>query len=341
MYGYILSTSKFLGDIKVSDEGLEEFMEIASTNVKKGRRRRGDSTPDDDFKEERAKDEKAGAPVQYSYVGPGFLPTTRTTKALPPGCYRIEAYGQVVIFAPKKIITDSLLKLPDSKSEEVVREVEEFWTLKPLFKKYGFSHKRGLLLWGPAGSGKTCAIAQIIVKMVKAGNLVLLADHPGLLSQMLYSLRSVEPDRPLVVVWEDLDTVIENHGEAEVLAVLDGEAQIDNVVFIATTNYPEKLDSRIVNRPSRFDRIVKIDMPNEAARGVYLKAKLGHTDVTEDGVKIDLVKETKGLSIAHLRELIVGAYCQKSKVREVLTRLQKMKQKPKSGFESEGNGLGI
>jgi hypothetical protein len=175
----------------------------------------------------------------------------------------------------------------------------------------------------------------IVNKMVAKKGLVIIAEHPVLLSLSLLKLRAVEPNREMVVIWEDIDSVIERYGESEVLSVLDGESQIDNVVFIATTNYPEKLDARITNRPSRFDRIEKIDMPSDEARKIYLEAK-GCESVI-DGV--DLIAETKGMSIAHLRELIVGIWCLGNKPAEVLSRLKKMKTKPNSAHSGQPMGL--
>jgi ATP-dependent 26S proteasome regulatory subunit len=55
------------------------------------------------------------------------------------------------------------------------------------------------------------------------------------------------------------------------LSVLDGENQVDKVLNIATTNYPEKLDRRLVGRPRRFDRLIYIDMPNHVVRREYFK----------------------------------------------------------------------
>jgi SpoVK/Ycf46/Vps4 family AAA+-type ATPase len=214
----------------------------------------------------------------------------------------------------------------------VIAEVQRFWTLKEKFQEYGFSHKRGFMLHGPPGSGKTSTISIIVNDMVKRDGIVILANDPGSLAHMLSAFRQVEPERQLVVIWEDLDSVIDQYGESHVLSILDGECQIENVVFIATTNYPEKLDARIVNRPSRFDKIVKIGMPNADARRIYLQNKLPTESL--DQVEF-LVKETEGLSIAHLREIIVAIYCQGSEVAETLSRLKRMKYTPKS---DEGGG---
>lgn len=328
----------------MSDQELDEFF----SKVGEGRKDEGDGTPDkglvaapdgnDETEKYVNENELVGALTQYSKWGTGFLPTPSTIKTLPNGCYRPVFVNDRLVLEPAKIITDSLVQFPDTRSDQVIAEIEQFWTLKQKFRDYGFSHKRGFLLWGPPGSGKTCTIAIIMDKMIKRGGIVIVADQPAALSMILRQLRSVEPDRQLVVIWEDLDAVIHRYGESEVLAVLDGESQVDNVVFIATTNYPEELDQRITNRPSRFDRIEKIDMPSDVARAMYLEHKI-KTTVAPDGT--DLVAESKGFSIAHLRELIVGIYCLGNAPKDVLTRLKKMRTKPKSSEADAGTKVGF
>ena len=58
------------------------------------------------------------------------------------------------------------------------------------------------------------------------------------------------------------------------LQVLDGNNQVDKVVNLATTNYPEELDKRIVARPRRFDRILRIDEPDTRVRDAFFARKV-------------------------------------------------------------------
>lgn len=322
----------------------DEFMELAQAIPTRLEHR--DEAPDElDSKsttavyDSRGKQKRIeGGLNQYASLGgQGFIPTTNTIKTLPPDCYTLSMTQEgSPVFIPQKLVTDELLRLPDSRSDEVVSEVERFWTLKDKFKRFGFSHKRGFLLFGPPGSGKTSTVAIITTDMIKRGGMVILGENPMLLAKALGQLRTIEPERPVVVIMEDIDTIIRNYGESHVLSVLDGESQIENVVWIATTNYPENLDGRITNRPSRFDRIVKIGMPNAAAREMYIKSRLD--TVINDGV--NLVEATDGLSIAHIKELIIGVYCQGNPIKDVLTRLQKMKVLPKSDEQKGPLGLG-
>lgn len=296
----------------------------------------GESSPDPNEGNDHVKDEPLNDDgfTQYTTMGGGYTPATKTLSALPSGIYKpaFTAQGQL-IFMPQRTVTDGLIEFPDCASESILAEVAKFWTLKEKFKEFKYSHKRGVLLCGPPAGGKSSTIAIIIKKMVKSGGLVIFADNPSALALALSAMRMVEPDRPAVIIWEDLDAVIKTFGESQVLAVLDGESQVANVLFIATTNYPEDLEERITNRPSRFDRIQVIGMPSAAARKMYLEIKLGKTE--HEGV--DLVAETDGMSIAHLRELIVAVFCLDNEVRETITRLRGMSKGPKSAnFKSTG-----
>jgi SpoVK/Ycf46/Vps4 family AAA+-type ATPase len=120
--------------------------------------------------------------------------------------------------------------------------------------------------------------------------------------------------------------------------MLDGETQIQNVVYVATTNYPERLDKRFVDRPSRFDTIRKIDMPNAEARKAYIKAKLPEAD---DITISRYVKNTDGYSIAYMRELIVLTQCFGYSFEKSIDRLNGMhKRQPKSD-DTEMQSIGF
>jgi len=279
-----------------------------------------------------------GEVCQYSVKNHCYVPVRATVPVLPAGCYRVrrvDMAGELGL-SPVRAATDMLIRFPDSTSEDLIEEIERFWRLKDDYRANGLSHKRGYLLWGPPGSGKSCTIAVVVANHLKRDGVVMLVDVPGTAAAMLQLFRMVEPIRPLLLVWEDMESMTAyERWESESLAVLDGESQVEDVVFIATTNYPEKLDKRLVNRPGRFDRVVKIGLPDERARALYLESKMGST-TAPDGT--DLVGETRDFSFGHLREMIVGIRIQGKSPAEVIERLRGMKVLPKS---SAGNGIGF
>ena len=155
-------------------------------------------------------------------------------------------------------------------------------------------------------SGKTCLVQQIISDIVAADGLVFQCNtHPSVFNDGLSLFRKVEPYRPAVCLFEDIDAIIDEHGEDEILTLLDGENQIDRVLNIATTNYPEKLDRRLVARPRRFDRVLKIGMPGKEVRKMYFQKKLKVSDSELD----KWVAGTENFSFAACAELVISVCC--------------------------------
>ena len=237
-----------------------------------------------------------------------FVPTTQTVNLLSPGVYEIGTSHSIGLFFEKiPIRTEGLIQFPDSNSDAVVSEIAKFWEREDVFTKYELIYKRGILLWGPPGSGKSCTLQLIIDDVVKRGGIVIRFDDPELFLDGMRALRKIQPDTPVVVMMEDIDSIIEVTSESEVLNILDGVNEVYKVVFLATTNYPDRLGGRIVNRPSRFDKRFKIDMPNKASRKLYFEHLFNKSGDDVNDYDIDKwADDMKGLSIAHMKELFVA-----------------------------------
>lgn len=263
-----------------------------------------------------------------------------TCKSVPSGLYE-PLFSDSIGFYLKSLTNnlDDIIELPDSESEKLLEEIKVFTNLKESFIKHGFLYKRGILLWGPPGSGKTVTIQQLIRLFTKSVNgIAVMCGSPGLLLQVLRDFRKVEPDRQVLVVIEDIDALIETFRESDFLNMLDGEAQLQNVVYVATTNYPERLDNRFKDRPSRFDTIRKIGMPTEQARRKYLEVKLPDAEKTE----VDAyVSGSEGYSIAYLRELIVLTQCFNLSAEDAFYRLNNMRKNLPDSTKSDQKGFGF
>lgn len=281
--------------------------------------------------------------VQYTTIdGKYYRPASKTIGKMPPGIYRLFLDNNgTIVYSKESVVTDDLISFPDSKNSMILKEIELFWTLKDKFKKLGFIHKRGFLLWGPPGGGKSCTVAQISRSMIeKQDGLVFISQTPQVLEEAMRVIRQVEPNRKILVILEDIDDILMHGNEHHLLNLLDGANQVDNVVYIATTNYPSKLPPRLINRPSRFDKIVKIGYPSEEARKIYIVSKIGEHTTEENGQLIDLAKKTDGFTFAHLRDLIVSVFCLGMKVDKTIERLKAMKFTPKDEDDS-GRKMGI
>ena len=256
-----------------------------------------------------------------------FRPAGLTREALPCAVYAFEQDSYGNLFARTvKVITDSLILLPDNASERVLEGMSTFWSMEDRYRKHGLLYKRGILLWGPPGSGKTATLTLLSKHLIDNGGIVVMCNHPGLTSAGLAALRRIEATRRIICIMEDIDEIIQRHGEHELLALLDGENQVENICMVATTNYPDRLGARIVNRPSRFDERILVGMPSAAARRVYLRKVVGEMDNEE----IERwVVDTDQLSIAHLRELAAAVLCLGQDYDSVLSRLKSMRYRPK------------
>lgn len=280
-------------------------------------------------------------PLKWATNGKIYWLTTETVDRIDAGLYTTGVSDQTGPFLAQMLThTDQLLELPDAKSSQVVSDIKHFWTLKAAFTKFGMLHKRGILLYGPAGSGKTSVLQQLIKILIKEHDgVAVYIDHPLVAASCLQSLRKVEPKRPVIALLEDIDILVTRHGLAGYLALLDGEAQVDNVCFIGTTNHIREIDDRLANRPSRFDRRVLIDMPSAIARGAYIKHRIVTLAKEElSAEELDRwVRLTEDFSIAHLRELIVSVKCLEKPLEEVVAILRDMNETPPEEIASNRN----
>jgi hypothetical protein len=270
-----------------------------------------------------SKDKKADVVkhlIQYVKEADAFRPCghIELVPKLDPHAYILEYRGGTLYFVKKEFRTDDLYLFEGSKMYSVLEEIERFWTLKGNFDKLGFLHNRGLLLYGPPGTGKTCLIKQVAESMTKQGDLIIIARALGEVLEGLPAFREVEPDRRVVVVFEDMDEYI-GYSERNMLQLLDGNNSVDNVLFLGTTNYIEKFPPRLL-RPGRFDKKVKIDYPPVEGRLIYLKHKLNGIETPERIQQI--AEKTRGFSFGHLRELIIAGYAFKENVGDVIERLR-------------------
>ena len=250
----------------MSDNELDEFgteLEDDGQTVPSNRKVRGGEPIADDAGEEKSKTKNFDY-VQWTNAGDGVYTYTGQTQAtLKSGAYSYFKNQGRLFLQKQELKTDELLEFQDSLSSDLIHEIETFWDSKEVFHKFGFLHKRGYILYGQAGCGKTGILQLVIQKVIAREGLVILVDDPGNLAQITTIIRAIEPTRHLVVIVEDIDAVIRNCGEGGLLSFLDGENQVDDILTIATTNYPERLDKRIISRPRRFDKRIRVLPPED------------------------------------------------------------------------------
>ena len=272
--------------------------------------------------EDKSMEELRGSTHQYATGnGVSFRPCSSTCHKLPPGVYQFCQTQDGPLFRRTDSNPEKLFEFPDTNIGKVVNEIEKFWSLESHFRDHRINYKRGILLYGPPGTGKSCAIRIASNKVISRGGIVVSNFDPEFLS-CYEAFRTNEPDTPLLVIIEDLDAILQCYSESSILNILDGIYHLHKVVFLATTNYPQKLGPRIINRPSRFDRRFEIGYPSEESRLIYLKSIW--PDGPESTVS-DWAASTGGFSFAHLKELFVSVHLLENEFKDALDVIKSMR----------------
>jgi hypothetical protein len=235
-----------------------------------------------------------------------------------------EVRGEILVFdggywskneelfkAIKSADFDNLI-LPAALKQEIQDDFGRFFASRETYENYGIPWKRGVLFIGPPGNGKTHTVKALVNQLqqpclyVKSFKAYYGTDHDRMRKVFARARRTT----PCILVLEDLDSLVDKHNRSFFLNELDGFAENTGVVVLATTNYPEKLDAAILERPSRFDRKYYFELPAASERLAYIELwnrSLESRLRLSAGALPRLVKQTKGFSFAYMKELFLSS----------------------------------
>ncbi len=244
--------------------------------------------------------------IQYAIYGGSYIRCGQTVQTLEAGFYDVNNLGPMGYgLTPKEAVSDELIDIPGTIADDIFLDIDKFLQTKQSYVDYGLTHKRGYLFYGPPGSGKTSLGMMLAKRFIeKVGGVVMYCGDVGAFFNGVSIMRDVEPGRPSMYLIEEADMIVNN---THCLSILDGELSIQGAVFVAMTNYKNKLPPRISNRPGRFDRVEMVACPPAAVQLEYLRrveARGGkHPDAPEK-----IVKALEGIpvSMAHLREAFIS-----------------------------------
>lgn len=195
--------------------------------------------------------------------------------------------------------------------ETIERNIEAFFKAKAAYHKHKLAYRRGLLMVGPPGNGKSTVI-KILASLRRDVAFFMYGftaegNDPSRLERIFKTASRCSPS---IVVLEDIDRVAKDHVMRAMLNILDGVNSSDGVFVLATSNNAGEIDPALIERPSRFDLVMRFGNPEEKQRADYLNIKLGELSRGSGGHAEQLealIKDTNGFSMAMLQELFAGA----------------------------------
>lgn len=207
--------------------------------------------------------------------------------------------------------------------DEVIETLELPLTNPELFREVGVEPPHGILLYGPPGTGKTL-IAKAVAHRAKAtfirmSGTELVQKYIGEGARLVRDVFDIAREKaPSIVFIDEIDAVGSRRtydgttGSSEVnrtmvqlLSELDGFDIRGDVKIVAATNRIDLLDPALL-RPGRFDRIIKIPLPDEEGRKEILKIHTRNTKLENVDLD-DLANITEGLSGADLKAVVTEA----------------------------------
>jgi transitional endoplasmic reticulum ATPase len=231
-----------------------------------------------------------------------------------------------------------------------------------LYKAYGKASGGGLLLYGPPGCGKTylarATAGEVQASFLSVGIAEILDMWLGNSEKNLHQLFELaRAQAPCVLFFDEVDALAANRHDLrqsagrtvinQFLEELDGvSASNEGVLIMAATNTPWHLDPAF-RRPGRFDKIVLVTPPDEAARASILEISLKGKPLASSVNPAAVAARTAGLSGADLKAVVDGAVDVRESMRagrplpieqsDLLNAAQQVKPSTKEWFATARN----
>lgn len=200
--------------------------------------------------------------------------------------------------------------LPEKTLEELDRTVIRFCKQRDQLRELGLQTKRGVMFWGPPGTGKTHTIRYLASQLREHTTFLVTAEQIGLLPEYFSLARLLQP---VIFVIEDADLLAKSremlHGASEemllnhLLNEMDGLKEDADILFVLSTNKPEVLEQALIARPGRVDQLIEFPLPDEDGRRALMDLYGGKLSVSET-IAENVVNRTQDVSASFIKELM-------------------------------------
>lgn len=230
--------------------------------------------------------------------------------------------------------------LPKDIKKEIKTSVEGWLGSKKTYLDAKVPWKRGILLWGAPGNGKT-SIIKTIISVYDFKPITIQFGNDSTVNLLNDAFNYAKNQSPALIFLEDVDHIVEDIGNiSHFLNILDGVNSNNGIFVIGTANDLSTLDENLIDRPSRFDRKWKIPKPDHSMINKYIKSRFNNlfSDKEYNNLAHEIAKYN--LSYVHLKDIYLSSVFnaiaknrQKPNQKDVKTALQQVLSDKKSVAE--------
>jgi hypothetical protein len=213
----------------------------------------------------------------------------------------------LVSFLPRPAVTAQEVVLPDGVLENIEQHIVEIGDYSQDLLSAGQHLKRGLLLHGPPGTGKTHTVRYLTGRLADTTVILLTGASIRFIDQAAALARRLQPS---MVVLEDVDLVAIDRDYTpggnpllfSLLDAMDGVGADADVTFVLTTNRADILEIALADRPGRIDLAIEIPRPDYRCRERLLQVYA--RDLSLDADLDPVVAGTEGVTASFIKEMI-------------------------------------
>ncbi|GIH22028.1 ATPase [Acrocarpospora phusangensis] len=215
--------------------------------------------------------------------------------------------NDLVTFLPRPSLAADEVILPGGVLATIERHIVGIAEHAVRLREHGQHLKRGLLLHGPPGTGKTHTVRYLMGRMSECTVIVMTGTAIRYVTQAAGLARRLQP---AIIILEDVDLVARDRSHTDdgnpllfaLLDAMDGVGADADVTFVLTTNRADVLEHALVDRPGRVDLAVEIPKPDAVGRTALLR--LYARDLRLEADLDPVVAKTAGATASFFKELL-------------------------------------
>jgi hypothetical protein len=217
-------------------------------------------------------------------------------------------HSALLSFLDRPYVPREQVILPPAVLDGIERQVIGVARHAPELLAGGQHLKRGVLLHGAPGTGKTHTVRYLLGQLTGVTVVVLSGGALHMIAEACSVARTLQPS---LIVVEDVDLIAEERGQRmgqhpllfQLLNEMDGLAPDLDVTFLLTTNRPDLLEPALAERPGRVDHAALLPLPDADARRRLLRLYQGTLDLDLADPETEITR-TEGVTASFLKELL-------------------------------------